>query len=73
MELAERSVELDRNAHNLVALSAAYAEVGRFEEAISTQLQAIDLQKKEGDESSTTNYEKHLERYRSHKPWREFR
>ena len=70
VELAERAVELDRDAHNLDALSAAYAEVGRFAEAISTQLQAIDLPKKDGDERSAANFEKHLERYRTHKPWR---
>ena len=73
VELAERALELDRNAHNLDALSAAYAEAGKFQEAIRTQLQAIELAKKEGDESSTTNYEKHLERYNSRKPWREIR
>ncbi len=79
VELAERAIELDRDAHNLDTfsaahnldtLAAAYAEVGRFEEAISTQLQAIDLPKKEGDESSAANFDRHLERYRTHKPWR---
>ena len=70
VELAERAVEIDRDAHNLDTLSAAYAEVGKFAEAIKTQLQAIDLQKKKGNESSMMDFQMHLERYRAHKPWR---
>ena len=79
VELAERAIVLDwdaRNydifswAHNSDTLAAAYAEVGRFEEAISAQLQAIDLLKMEGDENSAANFDRHLEHYRTHKPWR---
>ncbi len=70
LELAEKAVKLDRNPHYLAHLSAAYAEVGRFEEAIRTQLQGIAFLKKEGDKSSMVNFEKHLERYKAHKPWR---
>ena len=49
LELAERAVELDREAATLDTLAAAYAEVGRFDEAIRTQLQAIALLKKEDE------------------------
>ena len=70
MELAERAVELDRDAHNLDTLSAAYAEVGRFDEAIRTQLQAIALLKKEDENRYMADFQRHLERYRTHKPWR---
>ena len=70
VELAERAVELDRDAYNLDTLSAAYAEVGRFAEAIETQLQAIALLKKTSYESSMAEFEKRLERYTAHKPWR---
>ena len=70
LELAEKAVKLDRNSHYLAHLSAAYAEVGRFEEAIRTQLQGIALLKKEGDESSMVDFQRQLERYRAHRPWR---
>ena len=70
VELAERAVELDRDAHNLNTLSAAYAEVGRFDEAIRTQLQAIALLKKEDENRYMADFQRHLERYNAHKPWR---
>ena len=70
VELAEKAVRLDRNAGKLDTLSAAYAEVGRFEDAINTQLQAIALLKIEADKRSMADFEKHLERYRAHRPWR---
>ena len=70
VELAERAVEFDRDAHNLDTLSAAYAEVGRFDEAIRTQLQAIALLNKEDQNRYMADFQRHLERYRTHKPWR---
>ena len=74
LELAERAIKQDRDAHNLghnlESLAAAYAELGRFENAISTQLQAIALLKKEVDKRSMADFVKHLKRYRAHKPWR---
>ena len=70
VELAERAVDLDWDGHGLDALAASYAEVGRYAEAVGTQLQAIDVPKKDGDESSGASFEKHLERYRTNKPWR---
>ena len=70
VELAWRAAELDWNAQNLDTLAAAYAEVGRFEDAIERQLQAIAHPKKEGDEGSRASFQRHLERYKAHKPWR---
>ena len=70
VELAERAVNLDRDAHNLDAIAAAYAEMGWFEEAIETQLQAIALLKKEDENRYMADFQKHLERYKAHKPWR---
>ena len=70
LELAQRAVKLDRNAHNLQSLSAAYAELSRFEDAISTQLQAIALLNNQDDRRSMADFENRLERQRAHKPWR---
>jgi len=70
VELAERAVEVDQDVYNLDTLAVAYAEMGSFEEAISTQLQAIALPKKEGDKTYMAEFEEHLQRYRTHKPWR---
>ena len=70
VELAWRAADLDWNAQNLDTLAAAYAEVGRFEDAIERQLQAIARPKIEIDENSMVDFQMHLERYRNHKPWR---
>jgi Flp pilus assembly protein TadD len=52
-------------------LSAAYAEAGRFEEAISTSRKAITLAKKNGEANLLTNNEKLLDLYLKHQPYRE--
>lgn len=70
VELAERASKLDWDAHNLDTLAAAYAEVGRFEEAISTQVQAIALLKMAVDKNFQAEFEKRLKHYRTRKPWR---
>ena len=70
VQLAEKALALDRDAQNLDTLAAALAEMGRFEEAIATQLDAINRLKRKVDRRSMTEFEKHLERYRSNKPWR---
>ncbi len=72
MELAKKAVELNPKAHVLDTLAAAYAEVGKFEDAITTQEKAIELLKKEG--KPTPLIDRCIERlksYKAHKPWRE--
>lgn len=71
VELAEKAVEHDPIAPRLDTLAAAFAEVGRFEDAIITQEKVIALLKKEGKPRNLI--EQCIERlkfYQAHKPWR---
>jgi hypothetical protein len=54
----------------LDALAAAYAEVGRFQEAIKTQERAITKLKREGGTKDLPEFEQHLSTYKAGKPWR---
>ena len=58
----------------LDSLAAAYAEVGKFDDAITTQEKAIDLLKREGMPKNMI-YQgiKQLKSFKAHKPWRERR
>jgi tetratricopeptide (TPR) repeat protein len=71
VELAEKAVEHDPIASRLDTLAAAFAELGRFEDAIITQEKVIVLLKKEGKPRNLI--EQCIERlkfYKAHKPWR---
>jgi tetratricopeptide (TPR) repeat protein len=48
VELAQRVVEIDPKVDYIDTLAAAYAESGKFDEAVKTQEMVIDLLKKEG-------------------------
>ena len=54
----------------LATLSAAYAEAGQFEQAISSTLKAIGIVQKNPN-ASTTTLESRLELYKAGKPYRE--
>jgi hypothetical protein len=54
----------------LDAQAAAYAEAGRFQEAIKTQERAITKLKREGGTKYLPEYEEHLSSYKAGKPWR---
>jgi tetratricopeptide (TPR) repeat protein len=72
VELAKKAVELDPKAIYLDTLAAAYAEVGNFEDAITTQEKVIDLIKKEGQPKNLIDQGiEHLKSYKTNKPWRE--
>jgi len=64
----------DATAHKspplLDTLAAAYAEAGRFDEAVRTTLQAIEIIRA-NPASSTAELESRLELYRADKPYRE--
>jgi tetratricopeptide (TPR) repeat protein len=77
VELAKKAVELSPEAWNLATLAAAYAEVGKFEDAIATQEKAIDLIEKKGEiwlgmdiNSNIDPYIEHLKLYKANKPRR---
>jgi tetratricopeptide (TPR) repeat protein len=73
LELAEKAVLFHRNADSLDTLAAAYAEAGKFKEAIETQEEALDLLKNQGPfrQKDLAPYDRHLQAYKSNKPWRE--
>lgn len=53
------------------SLAAAYAEVGRFDDAVSMQLQALELLKKRKDKKMLARFQQHLQYYQQEKPWRQ--
>ena len=75
VQMAERACELTGHKQpRLVAtLAAAYAEAGRFPEAVSTAEQARNLAVGAGQKETTVEYSALLEAIRSGTPWREIR
>lgn len=73
LELAQKAVQIHRNANSLNTLGAAYAETGRFKEAVETQAEALELLKKQVSvpTEDLARYDQHLQAYKSDKPWRE--
>ncbi len=73
VELAQKAVQIHRNANSLNTLAAAYAEAGKFKEAVETQEEALDLLKKPGSapKEDLARYGRHLQAYKNNKPWRE--
>jgi tetratricopeptide (TPR) repeat protein len=72
VELAKKAAELAQEAYILDTLAAAYAESGKFEDAIITQEIAIDLARKEGKPRNIIDEcIERLNSYKVHKPWRE--
>jgi tetratricopeptide (TPR) repeat protein len=73
VELAQEAVLINRNADSLNTLAAAYAETGKFQEAIKAQEEALELLKKPGPvpKEELAPYDRHLQAYKSNKPWRE--
>jgi tetratricopeptide (TPR) repeat protein len=73
VELAKDAVELMNRSGNIDTLAAAYAEAGRFQEAIKTEERAIEKLKEEENTKKDISelLEKHLACYKAGKPWRE--
>ena len=71
--LAERARKLTagKDASILDTLSAAYAEAGRFPQAIETEQQAVALAVEQGKLPLATTLRAHLKRFESHAPLRE--
>ena len=72
-ELASRLVEATSGAspHMLLALAAAQAESGRFEQAIETAQRAAERARLTSLDELADTVGRQLERYRANKPWRE--
>jgi len=73
VELATRARDLDHSRHPLVigTLAAAYAEAGRFDEAVAAARQAHDLALAQGDQTVAARNLALLEIYRSHHAYHE--
>jgi len=71
--LAERAVRLtgDREPSTLDALAAAYAEVGRFGEALRTAQRALDLARQAGNAELAVAIDVRTALYRARSPFRE--
>ena len=72
MALAKSAVKIEADPINLDTLAAAWAETGRFEEAVTTQKKAVALAK-EADYGKELmgQYMERLNSYRYHMPWRD--
>jgi len=73
VQLAESAVKLGGRQHAFLlgTLAAAYAEAGRFPDAIKTVEEAIELAKKNGQEELVRKNSELLATYREGRPWRE--
>jgi protein O-mannosyl-transferase len=73
VRLAERAVQLTTNREPMLVgtLAAAYAEAGRFDEAIATAQKAIQLATAAGHPELARRNEELLGRYRAHQPFHE--
>ncbi|MEE9420550.1 MAG: SPOR domain-containing protein, partial [Desulfatiglandaceae bacterium] len=69
--LAQKAVELSPEANFLDTLAAAYAEAGRFGDAIATQKRAITFLNKQGKTDEPAEYIGRLNSHKAHKPLRE--
>ena len=71
--LAERACQLtgSTNLWLLSTLAAAYAEAGRFPEAIRTQQKVCDLAAAQGQAAQAERFQSRLELYRSGQSHRE--
>ena len=71
VSLAERACQLTgrTNFWMLSTLAAAYAEAGRYPEAVSTQRKVCDLAAAQGQNAQTESFQRRLELYRSGKAY----
>ena len=61
----------EKDAHALAALAAAYAENGRFEEAVATATRALALATMSGEREFAAKLQEQLAGYRLREPWRQ--
>jgi tetratricopeptide (TPR) repeat protein len=73
VELAERSYQLigDQNPIVAATLAAAYAEAGRFADAIRVEERALQMATDAGDQKLAENFRREIELYRSGTPYRQ--
>jgi tetratricopeptide (TPR) repeat protein len=69
VEVAQKAVALVADARNLDTLAAAYAEAGRFPEAMATEEKALAMLRTQGDSEHLPDCERRLAAYRQGTPW----
>lgn len=76
LSLAEQAVSLQRRAETLETLAMAYAELGRYDEAIARQNEAIQMAEQRGHTAYLTHLKNNLRRYQfgtpCRTPWPDF-
>lgn len=70
VRLAKKAVAQEAGPHHLDTLAAAYAQAGRYKEAVLTQKNVIFLLMKEDQTRDLDAYVRRLTRYQKRKPWR---
>lgn len=71
LQLIEKAEQIKVSPYNLNALAAAYAETGDFQKAISTMENLIKHIQEQNKTKNIEKFNKMLESYKAHKPWRE--
>jgi len=73
VKLAEKAADLTSHQQPAIlnTLAAAYAEAGRFDEALTTANQALDLVKRANQNNLTVKIERAIALYQSHTPLHE--
>jgi len=71
--LAQHAVDLTErhDASSLDTLAAAFAESGRFDDAVTTESEALTLARARGDRQFPVELEQRLAMYRAKKPFRQ--
>ena len=72
LDLAQSAEKLSSGNPNILrVLAVAYAQVGRFSEALDTAQHGLELATKQGDDALAENFREDLIRYRANKPIQE--
>jgi protein O-mannosyl-transferase len=73
VKLAEKAAELTAHEQPMIlnTLAAAYAEAGRFDDALTTANRALELSKQPRPTSLTAKIERAISLYQSHTPFRD--
>ncbi len=71
LEMAKKAVKINPTEINMDTLATAYAESGKFEDAIITQEKVIFLQNKKNKIETLIESKERLKFYKAGKPWRD--
>ncbi len=72
VQFAEKAMNASRSAGTLNTLAAAYAETGRFDDAVKIQEDSIDIQKKTGSNVYLSDSIERLKNYRGKIAWTDY-